>query len=392
MKEKLRSGFTTGTCAAAAARGAAVLLVSGQEQKQVSVVTPKGTKAVMTLFDQYRRSGEAGCCVHKDAGDDPDVTNGAAVYARISCIDQEKPQAAWYASDEYPGIWLAGGAGIGLVTRPGLACPVGKAAINPVPRQMIFQAVSQVLQEYGERRTVLITISIPEGAALAEKTFNPRLGIVGGISVLGTSGVVEPMSEEALLATIRLEIHMRAAAGQHSIIIAPGNYGLSFLEDMYRIQPEQVVKCSNFIADTMEMAAREGIREILFAGHIGKLIKVAGGVKNTHSKYGDRRMEILAGFVRQLPGYELLADEILLANTTEEALVSLHEAGIAESVMKKAAEKIREYLRIWGRGSLDVQIVTFSNVYGILAMTSDAERLAQKIRREQMEEHKSGKS
>ena len=395
-EKKLRSGFTTGTCAAAAAKGAALLLVSGRNPGMVEITTPKGIVAAMPLLDVAFDETGAVCGVRKDAGDDPDVTDKTMVYASVHFLNGKQPEESWYGSEEYPGLWLAGGEGIGVVTLAGLSCPVGKPAINPVPRRMIFEAVAQVLEESGETGPAVVTISIPDGVRLAEKTFNPKLGIVGGISGLGTSGIVEPMSEAALLATIRLELHMKAAAGKRMAVLAPGNYGLNFLDEEFGIGPESVVKCSNFIADSMKMAAEEGFQNILLVGHAGKLIKAAGGAGNTHSAYGDNRMETMAGLVRRVlendvqslkgPGGQeasrnaetcaLLEQEISRANTTEEAIGILRRSGLDSQVMTLAAIQLKDRLEQWAGNQLSAEVVIFSSIYGIVGSTEGAGALA----------------
>lgn len=394
--QPLRSGFTTGTCGAAAAKAAAVCLLTGEMLPRAEILTPKGILASMAVECVSRERDSACYRVQKDAGDDPDVTNGAWVYACVERISGG-PEAVWYQSEEFPHLYLTGGEGIGLVTKPGLSCPVGKHAINPVPRSMIFEAVEEVCEQMESREMLLIRIKIPQGVELAASTFNPKLGIAGGISVLGTSGIVEPMSEQALLDTIRLEIHMKAVEGGRNIILTPGNYGENFLREELQLPLNQAVKCSNFVADAMRMTADEGIGRVLFVGHIGKLIKVAGGVKNTHSKYGDRRMEILAdclGNVAENWKTETVGDEsvecleaqILASNTTEEALDYLQAAGCRDEVMEAAGCRIRSYLMRWAGGKVDVEVVTFSTSHGVLYRSSGAEALIGQMRTEELED------
>jgi len=294
-KRELRSGFTTGTCAAVAAKAAAVMLFTGREVQHMKLMMPKGRSADLPLFHVVLKQGEAACAVKKDAGDDPDVTHQAMVFASVQYSDEKKEGQAQgiYRRDGEEGkapLFLTAGEGIGWVTRPGLSCPVGMPAINPVPRDMIFSGVEEARREAGFDGSLTITIWIPEGKKLAEKTFNPRLGIEGGLSILGTTGIVKPMSEEALIATIRLELHMKAVAGMKQVILVPGNYGEAFIQETLGLDLKDGVTCSNFIEKALKAAGKEGFRRILFAGHIGKLIKVAGGVPNTHSIYGDRRI------------------------------------------------------------------------------------------------------
>ncbi|MGL5436744.1 MAG: cobalt-precorrin-5B (C(1))-methyltransferase CbiD [Lachnospiraceae bacterium] len=373
----LRSGFTTGTCAAAAAKAAAVFLLTGTAPERICIRTPKGTMADL-LTIQSQETGYPGCFrVQKDAGDDPDVTHGSWVYAAVRQItggqwEQLIKDGAGYIDHEYPGIYLTGGTGVGIVTRPGLQCPVGSYAINPVPRRMIIHAVSEVTRRYDPELLLEVKIAIPDGVRLAEQTFNPHLGIKGGISILGTSGVVEPMSEQALCETIRLDIRMKVLEGHYPIIVTPGNYGETFLRETLGIPLGEAVKCSNFIADTMEMLREERAESVLFVGHIGKLIKVSGGVRNTHSKYGDRRMELLADASGKI--LPALVPGILAANTTEEAIGLLVEAGAAIAVLNEVAGRIQLQVRDWIGEQPKIEVVTFSSAYGILGKTAGAGR------------------
>ncbi len=397
--QKLRSGYTTGTCAAAAAKAAAVMLLGGRRVQQIHIVTPKGTSVSLPLISTVLTDKKAVCQVKKDAGDDPDVTDQIPIFASVEygtekwkergdCYWQEsgimrESETMQESETMRAPLCLAAGEGIGIVTKPGLPCPVGKPAINPVPRQMIFEAVDQVREEYEITESLLITIWIPEGRRLAEKTFNPKLGIEGGISVLGTTGIVEPMSEAALTATIRLELHMKAVAGQKEIILTPGNYGETFIKEQLGLSLDQAVQCSNFLADTMVMAAEEGIGRILFAGHIGKLIKAAGGVRNTHSRYGDRRMEILWEFTEpKLPesvDLHMIKEKILQSNTTEEAVSILAQLGILTEVMSEAAEAVKMHMEQWSGNRVKVEVVTFSTGYGILGVSENAKALIEEF-------------
>ncbi|WP_077610518.1 cobalt-precorrin-5B (C(1))-methyltransferase CbiD [Clostridium sp. Marseille-P2415] len=389
-KHELRSGFTTGTCAAVAAKAAAAMLLTGSELEHMELMTPKGRFADLSLFHVALNREKAVCAVKKDAGDDPDVTDQALVFASVEYFNgkEDEPVKRCYCwngeeADGVSPLFLAAGEGIGLVTRPGLSCPVGMPAINPVPRSMIFHGVEEARRKAGFEGSLKICIWMPEGRNLAEKTFNPKLGIKGGLSVLGTTGIVNPMSEAALTATIRLELHMKAVAGIRRVILTPGNYGEAFIKEALGLFMEEGVTCSNFIGDALEMAGEEGFGQILLTGHIGKLIKVAGGVSNTHSKYGDRRMEILwdctaaslegKSFKRSSIGMEL-KNKILLANTMEEAAGILKDYGILEPVMEEAVNRIQKFASLWA-GGIKVEVVTFSTVYGILGMSREAQAL-----------------
>lgn len=374
-ERKLRSGFTTGTCAACAAKAAAVMLLKQEAVESVQVMTPGGTRAELFPEEAVITENSAVCAVRKDAGDDPDVTDKALIYASVEYIKDSGDPENCYQNDR---IFLTGGQGVGIVTKPGLACPVGFYAINPVPRKMIFDEVEAVAHLAGCEGGLLVRIWIPEGERLALSTFNPKLGIEGGISVLGTSGIVEPMSESALKATIQLELHMKAVEGQREVILTPGNYGENFLRETLKLSLSQGVQCSNFVRESVLMAADEGMDGLLFVGHIGKLIKVAGGVGNTHSKYGDRRMEIMWDCARSHCGKlserarSRLKKQVLDSNTTEEAVRRLNEAGMLKPAMETAVERIRHYLEVWSERPVRAEVVTFTNGYGILGMTRGA--------------------
>jgi cobalt-precorrin-5B (C1)-methyltransferase len=380
-KHELRSGFTTGTCAAVAAKAAAAMLLTGNHLQHMKLMTPKGTEADLPLFHVVIKNQEAECAVQKDAGDDPDVTDKALVFASVQYFDGDEAEAiktCYRYGGEEDGIsplFLTVGEGIGWVTKPGLSCPVGMPAINPVPRTMIFQGVEEARREAGFEGPLKISISMPEGRKLAEKTFNSKLGIEGGLSVLGTTGIVKPMSEDALTATIRLELHMKAVAGDKRVILTPGNYGEAFIKETLSLSMTEGVTCSNFIGEAFGMAGEEGFENILFAGHIGKLIKVAGGVYNTHSKYGDRRMEILWDCVSAVTKDQAeLKNTILNANTMEEAAGILKNHGILKPAMEEAVHRIQKYATLWS-GGICVEVVTFSTANGILGMSQGAEDL-----------------
>lgn len=343
----------------------------GQEEKNLLKMTAgNGETLVLAVEDRKKTELGFGCCIRKDAGDDPDVTHRTLVWARVERISGSRLQE-WYSSEDYPGIYIDGGIGVGRVTKPGLLCPVGKAAINPVPRKMIWEAVDEVRQSLGGEEEVLVTVEIPEGEELAGKTFNPRLGIEGGLSVLGTTGIVKPMSEDALIATIHLEIHMRAVEGRDYLILTPGNYGERFLKQQFGISLEQGVTYSNFIRDTVCFMADEGFSRGLLAGHTGKLIKAAGGMENTHSRFGDNRMETLLRCVEESAG-DLAArqdkeygQKICSANTTEEAVLYLETLGIRGVVGDYGAKLLQEQILEWTNGRLLLDVILFTSELGI---------------------------
>ena len=362
----VRIGFTTGSCAAAAAKAAAYMLLTGREKQEIVIETPKGIPYHAKLVDIRREERIVSCAVVKDGGDDPDVTTGCHVVVEVTL------------AEDCDGIEIDGGEGVGRVTLPGLDQPVGNAAINHVPREMIQREVEEVRRVCDFHGGLRVLISVPEGRKLAEKTFNPRLGIVGGISILGTSGVVEPMSSKALLETIRVELNQKKALGQKFVAVAPGNYGLEFMKQTFDYDLDKSVKCSNFIGDTIDMVKELGFSGMLLTGHIGKLIKVSGGMMNTHSKEGDCRMELLAAAGLKAGCSGEAARAVLETAVTEEGVRILQENGCLQRAMDYAMDRILYFLRKRGGNDLQIECMMYSNQNGLLAKSPGAvELLAQ---------------
>lgn len=426
----MRFGFTTGSCSAAAAKAAAYMLLSGREKNNITIETPKGIPFNADILDIKREENYVSCAVEKDGGDDPDVTTGAYVYARVSFIQDSdvrdgaiireeiclrddivswKEDAALQKENidlECGRIFIDGGIGVGRVTRPGLDQPVGNAAINHVPREMIRREVEEVCDVFDYCGKLSVIISVPDGEAIAENTFNPRLGIVGGISILGTSGVVEPMSSQALLDTIRVELNQKRVMGAEIVAISPGNYGLDYMLKQYGYDLDKSVKCSNFIGETIDMAVELGFKKVLFTGHIGKLIKVSGGIMNTHSREADCRMELMCThFVKacnelymsryesgdfgeqarsMMPGQdmnEILCKQakILDCFTTEEAIACIGDDALIKATMESIMNKIVLYLNKRARGSLQIECIMYSNDFGELARSDGAKTLLDQL-------------
>ena len=369
-QKKLHFGYTTGSCAAGAAKGATEMLLGGQKQNETDLMTPKGILLHLELHDVCMEKDTVICAVRKDAGDDPDTTNGILVYARV----EKCPKSSEITVD--------GGKGVGRVTRPGLSQKVGEAAINPVPKAMILKAVEDAADRYHYEGGLKVTISVPEGEQIAKKTFNPRLGIIGGISILGTSGIVEPMSEKALIESIHVEMKQHFCQGEKYILVTPGNYGADYLREHMTIPFENNIKCSNYVGETIDMAIDMGVKGILFVAHIGKFVKVAAGIMNTHSHCADGRMEVLCASAIRAGGPLECAREILKAGTTDEALEVLNRYGILRETMDIVMEKIQFYLDHRSYEQILLGAVVFSNVYGFLGQTRDAEKLIHKIQSE----------
>lgn len=363
---KLRYGYTTGSCAAAAAQAAAKMLLTGEKVEEVALQTPKGILLHLLIEDIQMSREEVRCAVRKDGGDDPDVTHGILVYARV-----RKSQEA--------GIRLEGGKGVGRVTRPGLEQPVGAAAINKVPRQMIRENVEMVCHQQEYTGGMDVVIEIPEGVEISKKTFNPRLGIQGGISVLGTSGIVIPMSEAALVASIRLEMEMLVKNGAKYLVITPGNYGQAFSKEQMNIDLTYSMKCSNYVGETLDMARELGVKGILFIAHIGKFIKVAGGIMNTHSRNADSRAEVMAANALRAGASRKTVMEILDSITTEQSIDILIREHCLEKTMEEVLQRVDYYLSKRGGEQLEVGAVLFSSVHGKLGETSGVKRLCEEI-------------
>ena len=386
----MRYGFTTGSCAAAASKAAAYMLLTGKLKQNITIQTPKGILFQTEILEITRSETEVTCAVRKDGGDDPDITSGTLIFSTVRFADGEKKIPGQNnrqlsgihveaMQEKRAVICIDGGEGFGRVTKPGLDQPVGNAAINHVPREMIEKEVQEVCALADFSGELHITISVPDGEHLAEQTFNPRLGIVGGISILGTSGIVEPMSSQALKETIRVELRQQRAEGRNIAAVSPGNYGLDFMQQTYGYDLDRSVKCSNFIGETIDMAAELGFCAMLLTGHIGKLIKVAGGIMNTHSHEGDCRMELLAAAgIRENVSLECLK-KILDCVTTEEALAFIDAEGKKEDVMEDIMKKIDFYLKKRAAGRLQIACIVYSNTYGLLGMTAKAEELLRRL-------------
>ena len=529
-QKKLRCGLTTGTCAAACAQAAMLRLLTGQVRSEVTVRLPESRKRVQVdvaaaklhaeiadnranrgtqqnsdgrsplqrvgsaesdsrSFDQrvtlaVYPTADGGFATRKDAGDDPDVTNGTEIRAYIQVCDVVVvPEGAFASADGR--LYLTGGVGVGRVTKPGLEQAVGQSAINRVPRQMIFDAVQQVLDafeddekrrtegctpslemenklkhvdgkpdaeyirskwlnegneksERSEKPCYLITISVPAGAELAQRTFNPMLGIEGGISILGTTGIVEPMSEAAIVATIETSIRQllamedaavsetqtlrkeevsadqktetseeRTAADEavgqlqspaahgeqkeltgsgrkddgdigrsaRRILAVPGNYGQRYVEQQLGLRGVPVVEVSNYIGEAIDLAVSYGATDFLLVGNVGKLVKLAAGIMNTHSRVADGRWEIFAAHLALCGGTRAQVAAMREATTTEEMLTRLEEMGLRVPVMASIMGEIEAHMAHRIRGQMNFGVIVYSERFGRVGETAGAERL-----------------
>jgi len=358
--KRLRKGYTTGSCAAAAAKIAAYILINRQQINYAQINTPSGEKLIIPVETEEVNENFVRCHVIKDSGDDPDITNGIRIVATVSYSNK-------------PGIELRAGEGIGTVTLPGLKVHIGQPAINPVPRKMILDEVSKELKE---GMGVKVVISVPEGAEIAKKTFNPKLGIVGGISILGTTGIVTPMSEEAYKDALEVELNVIAAKGYKKIVYTFGNYGESFAKNDLGISEDRIIKISNFVGFMFEKAAEKNFEEILLIGHLGKLVKVAAGIFHTHSRMADARMEIMTAYAALEGAGQEEIKAIFDCKTTEAAAVIIKNGnynGVFDRIAVNASKRCEDYTY----GKLRVGVILFNEDNNLLSMDENAKKMIQ---------------
>ena len=363
--KKLRCGYTTGTCATAATKACAYMLLTKKMVSSVRIAVPKGFELTIDIEDAYISGNTASCSVVKDGGDDIDATHGMKIFSKVTLTDS--------------GIDIDGGEGIGRVTKNGLDQPVGNAAINSTPRSMITRELEALASEFGYTGGFRAEIYAPEGEKVAVRTFNSNLGILGGISILGTSGIVEPMSESALIATIVKDMDVKKAEGRRALLVVPGNYGKDFVEGMPGIDGNDAVKCSNFIGEMLDHACEIGT-DVVLVGNIGKLVKLAGGIMNTHSRNADCRMEILAANTALAGGDIDTVRAVAMSNTTDDALDSIVAAGLKEKVSELLLNAIDRHMKHRTGGNVRTAAVLFSTKYGLLGMTKDAEEMLEAYR------------
>ncbi len=349
---KLRYGYTTGSCATAASKAATAMLCSGTQLDRISIMTPKGWELDLELHDVELGEDYAVCAIQKDSGDDPDVTDGILIYSKATFNDSGENE-------------VKGGIGVGVVTRKGLPPAQGGPAINPGPMNMIMSELKAV---NNSGKGVTVEISIPKGVEIARKTFNPRLGIEGGISILGTTGIVEPMSNEAIKESLALELSMLKEKGFDRVILVPGNYGRDMLTRDYEVPNEVMITTSNFMGYMLGQAVYYGFKEMLIAGSIGKLVKVAAGIFDTHSRVSDARVEILTANYAIMGGSRENMEKIMTCLTTEEALDYIDIPGYYEVI----ADKIKKRSEIYLRGEGKVETALFSTDRGLLSLTEGA--------------------
>ncbi len=382
-QKKMALGITTGSCAALTARAAALHLMGNGPVTESTLMTPKGIRVTfpVVLSDSSENLAEYG--IQKDSGDDPDVTHGTYIYTSVKRINAPDavPEYA-FQSEIYPNLYLDGGEGVGRVTKPGLTQGVGYAAINEVPRRMIFQAVEDVLDSADDQGKFLITVRIPEGAALAKKTFNPRLGIEGGISVLGTSGIIEPMSDKAIVDTTETLIRQRKELGHKTLLVTPGNYGQGYVTNYLGMDLSSSIKCSNFMGETIDLAVSYEFEKFLLVGNIGKIAKLSAGIMNTHSHTADCRWEIIAANAAMEGASLELLKKMEDCITTEDMLKYLDQEDLVEPVMKRIMDRIENYVSMRAGETMEIGVYMFSENFGLLGKTTKAEEILAAVKAE----------
>lgn len=381
----LRFGHTTGSCAAAAAKAATVHLLSGTAVATVDLLTPKGVALTLEVLGATATAQSASCAIRKDGGDDPDATHGMHIYATVQKCDITAQNPAYIYQNTLPNVpncvAIDGGQGIGRVTRAGLDQPIGNAAINSTPRRMIAQNVAEICQQYGYTGGMLVTIHAPQGEAVGKRTFNPHLGIVGGISILGTSGIVEPMSEKALMDSTRVELNMLRATGCQDLLLTIGNYGDRFAKEDMHLDLSQRIKGSNFIGVTLADSIALGFESVLLVGHIGKMVKLGAGIMNTHSAQADGRMDVLISCALEAGAPLKTLQQLLPCATTDAALDVLHAAHLVQPAMDILARRVEEYLRRRVREDITFGVVIFTQTgasAGVLCTCGQAQALVEK--------------
>ena len=370
--KKYRRGYTTGSCATAASKASVHMLLTKEKIENINIDTPKGIPLTLKVKNIEFEDNSATCSIEKDGGDDIDATHGMDIFAKAELINKEDED-----------IIVTGGIGIGLVTKKGLSVEIGKHAINPVPMKMIRNEVGKILGENNKflpkDKSLKITIFAPQGVEIAKKTFNPRLGIVGGISILGTTGIVEPMSEEGWKKSLSIEMEMKKAQGMDKIILVPGNHGEEFIREHLQIDMSYCVRMSNFVGYMLSEAKRIGFKKILLAGHIGKFIKISAGIFNTHSKVCDARNEIMISNLALMGAPLEFLKEINECVTSEGAVEIIDKSeytDIYNILCDKCKQRAEQYLH----NEVEVEFYMFRMDKSLLGKSQRADLLMEEFK------------
>ena len=396
--KKYRRGYTTGSCATGASKAAVYMLITKNRINTINIDTPKGIPLLLKVDNINISDTFVECSIKKDGGDDIDATHTMDIYARAEIVAKNDKNKGYLTlkdidslstnseckSELYKFIRVYGGTGIGVVTKKGLSVDVGKPAINPTPLKMINHEIRKLIGDnfesiLGNDKVLKITIFAPQGETVAKKTFNPRLGIVGGISIIGTTGIVEPMSDDGWKKSLSIELQMKKERGLDKIILVPGNHGEQFIREKLNLDIKYVVRVSNFIGYMIKEAQRIGYKKILMAGHIGKFIKVSAGIFNTHSKVADARSEILVANLALMGArYEFL-NKINQCVTTEEAVELINNSEYREVyniLSNKCRERVKQYLNE-DSDDIDVEVIIFSMDKSLLGKSDNTDDLVE---------------
>ncbi|EQG65607.1 cobalamin biosynthesis protein CbiD [Clostridioides difficile DA00160] len=396
--KKYRRGYTTGSCATGASKAAVYMLITKNRINTINIDTPKGIPLLLKVDNINISDTFVECSIKKDGGDDIDATHTMDIYARAEIVAKNDKNKGYLTlkdidslstnseckSELYKFIRVYGGTGIGVVTEKGLSVDVGKPAINPTPLKMINHEIRKLIGDnfesiLGNDKVLKITIFAPQGETVAKKTFNPRLGIVGGISIIGTTGIVEPMSDDGWKKSLSIELQMKKEQGLDKIILVPGNHGEQFIREKLNLDIKYVVRVSNFIGYMIKEAQRIGYKKILMAGHIGKFIKVSAGIFNTHSKVADARSEILVANLALMGArYEFL-NKINQCVTTEEAVELINNSEYREVyniLSNKCRERVKQYLNE-DSDDIDVEVIIFSMDKSLLGKSDNTDDLVE---------------
>ena len=346
-KGKLRTGFTTGTCATAASKAGILAIINQQSLNSVDVILPKRDKINIQINSCNFSKDNAQCSVIKDGGDDPDVTHGAEIFVNISL------------TDKVGSIEIDGGKGVGRVTKPGLGLEIGTAAINPTPKKMILENIQEVGEEVLGKNGIKIVVSVPTGEELAKKTDNPRIGILDGISILGTSGIVIPYSTASFAAAIRQQIDVVSSMNDEEVVLTTGGRSEDFAREIIKLPDHSFIQMGDFSGYTIQQCAKKSLKKAYVAGFIGKLAKMAAGVKQTHVKGGKVDMKFLSELAKRCNANSETIRKILGANTArnvQEIVIEDSIDGFFDEITKETCNQMRQH----SEEKIPVEVILFN--------------------------------
>ena len=345
-KEKLRTGFTTGTASTASSKAAVLAIINQKKIESVEVTLPKGNSIPIKIHSCEFSNSRAKCSVIKDAGDDPDVTHGAEIVVELSLTPNVNQ------------IEIDGGEGVGIVTKPGLGLDINKAAINPTPKKMIIANVNEVAKDVLEKNGIKIIISVPKGKELALKTDNPRLGIIDGISILGTSGIVIPYSTASFAAAIRQNLDVSMAMGNDTVVLSTGGRSEEFAKKIVDLPEHSFVQMGDFAGYTIQQCAKKKIKKTYVVGFIGKFAKMAAGVKQTHVKGSKVDMNLLAELAQKCSADLQTIEQIRAANTARHVQDIVLKNRI-EGFFDKICGLVYKHMREHSEEKIPIDVILF---------------------------------